>query len=85
MSVTIESLKQEVDDLSKEVKSLTTALNKGTKAKTKRKPNAFNIFVGETIPKVKAENPELSQSEAFTLATSMWKDHKAKLAAEEEQ
>lgn len=77
MSVTLESLEQELKELRKEVSSLKSGAKPERK---KRKPNAFNIFVGETIPKVKAENPELSQSEAFTLATSMWKDHKEKLA-----
>lgn len=46
------------------------------KTKVKRKPSPFNLFMQQNVPKIKEQNPELSHSEAFSKAASLWKDTK---------
>ena len=69
---TVESLQKEIDALKKEVFSI-----KGSKKeKVPRKPTPFNIYMKEQIPIVKAQNPTMKHSEAFTIAAKSWQDHK---------
>ena len=46
------------------------------KPKVKRKPSPFNLFMQQNVPKVKEQNPDLSHSEAFSKAASLWKESK---------
>lgn len=41
----------------------------------KRPPSAYNIFMKEELPKVKAQNPELSHKDAFKKVAESWKTH----------
>lgn len=49
-------------------------LEQPSKPKVKRKPSAFNIFMQQTIPKVKKDHPDLTHSQAFSKATTLWKE-----------
>ncbi|KAI8615625.1 yabby protein-domain-containing protein [Chytriomyces sp. MP71] len=44
------------------------------KEKTVRAPSAYNLFMKTELPRVKAENPELTHKEAFKIAAGNWKD-----------
>ncbi|KAK9867629.1 hypothetical protein WJX84_008553 [Apatococcus fuscideae] len=44
------------------------------KAKERRRPNFFNMYVSDEVKCLKAANPGLDQSVAFGLASSNWKD-----------
>lgn len=52
------------------------AKKKVKKAKTKRKPTAYNIFMKSEIKKVKKANPSISHIEAFKRAAGNWKSNK---------
>ena len=50
--------------------------------KPKKQPNAYNLFAAETIKKLRAEDPSMTQVEAMVKAGALWKEHKAKLEAQ---
>lgn len=70
---TVESLQQELKELTKTVNELKMG-SAPKKPKKERKPSAFNLFMKERIPLVKAENPELKHNDAFKIAAGQWKD-----------
>lgn len=53
--------------------------------KKKRAPSAYNIFIKEIMPQIKAEHenddPKLNQKDIMKLAAEKWNEHKTKLAA----
>lgn len=72
---TLESLQVEIEQMKKDL----ALLKKGDapkKPKTKRKPSAYNLYMKEALPRVKAENPTLSHNEAFKLAAGQFKTYK---------
>ncbi|KAJ3308605.1 Axial regulator YABBY 4 [Blyttiomyces sp. JEL0837] len=44
-----------------------------TKAKGTRAPSAYNLFMKNELPRVKAANPTMSHKDAFKVAASNWK------------
>jgi len=42
--------------------------------KAKRPPTAYQLYMKDTLAKVKAENSEMSHADAFKKVASMWKD-----------
>lgn len=76
------TLDADIEEEKKEAKAVTKGKN-GKAAKTgdgepkvKKAPSAYNIFVGETIKKVRAENPGLSAKEAMGMMKELWAKHK---------
>jgi len=51
---------------------------KEKKAKTDRKPSAYNIFVGDKIKAIRAANPGMVAKDAMRQAMEAWKEHKNK-------
>ena len=45
-----------------------------TKAKAKRAPSKYTIFVLENMPKIKADNPGISPQEALKKVGAMWRE-----------
>ena len=45
--------------------------------KTPRKQSAYNLFMSETLIKLKNENPQMTHKERFKKAASMWSTSKA--------
>lgn len=43
-----------------------------------RLPNAYALFLKDTLPKVRAEHKELSKNEYFKKVGDLWKEHKEK-------
>lgn len=41
-----------------------------------RLPNAYALFLKDTLPKVRAEYKELSKNEHFKKVAELWKEHK---------
>jgi hypothetical protein len=54
-----------------------------TKAKTKtpRPPTAYNLFIKETMEKLKKEDPTQSNTSLMSSSAKLWTEHKATLAA----
>ena len=72
---TLESLQKEIEEMKKDL--LTLKKSDGPKKpKQKRKPSAYNLYMKEALPRVKAENPTLTHNEAFKLAAGQFKTHK---------
>lgn len=44
----------------------------------KRKASPYNIFMKEELARVKKEDDKITHKEAFKVAASRWKAHKAK-------
>ena len=44
--------------------------------KKKREPTAYNLFVKETMPVVKEENPEMSRQDLMREVGRLWKEKK---------
>jgi len=42
--------------------------------KPKRPPTAYQLYMKDTLSKVKSENSEMSHAEAFKKVAAMWKD-----------
>jgi len=83
---TTTALRNEVKTLNKEVQSLKKIVEKnaqrgGRGPKVKRKPNAYNMFVSKVVGQLKAKNPNISNTQAISLAAKEWKAQKAKTAA----
>lgn len=47
---------------------------KPKKEKKERKPTEFNNFIKENLAKVKAENPTMSHTEAFSATAKLYKE-----------
>lgn len=61
---------------------------KGTKRKAAegaepKKPNAYNIFVRETMKSIRTDNPTVSNTEAMKIVAQKWSEAKANKAATE--
>lgn len=52
--------------------------------KKHRKPTEYNIFVKETIKKLREENSEIPHNKLFKKASELWKEKKEKAAATSE-
>jgi hypothetical protein len=50
--------------------------SKETKEVKPRLPNAYALFLKDTLPKVRAENKELSKNDHFKKVAELWKEHK---------
>jgi len=48
----------------------------GCEEKKKREPTAYNLYVRETMPVVKEENPEMSRQDLMREVGRMWKEKK---------
>ena len=48
----------------------------GGEEKKKREPTAYNLYVRETMPVVKEENPEMSRQDLMREVGKMWKEKK---------
>ena len=48
----------------------------GGEEKKKREPTAYNLYVRETMPVVKEENPEMSRQDLMREVGRMWKETK---------
>lgn len=60
---------------------------KGTKRKAAegaepKKPNAYNIFVRETMKAIRTENPTVSNTDAMKIVAQKWSEAKAAKAAD---
>ncbi|KAI9342914.1 hypothetical protein BDR26DRAFT_858981 [Obelidium mucronatum] len=44
------------------------------KDKSVRAPSAYNVFMKTELPRVKAEDPNLSHKDAFKIVAANWKD-----------
>ena len=53
--------------------------------KKKREPTAYNLFVKETMPVVKEENPEMSRQDLMREVGRMWKEKKEGENEEEDE
>jgi hypothetical protein len=53
------------------------------KEKKTREPTAYNLFMKETMTKLKEENPELEAKERFSKAAELWNEHKTAVALTE--
>jgi hypothetical protein len=47
--------------------------------KKKREPTAYNLFVKDTMPVVREENPEMSRHDLMREVGRMWKEKKGEL------
>ena len=47
--------------------------------KTKRAPNAYNIFISDKMKEIKPQYPGTKPTELFKICIQMWRDHKATL------
>lgn len=45
-----------------------------------RQPTAYNLFLKDTLPRLKDSHPHLSNKERMTLASEMWNAHKAEMS-----
>lgn len=70
---TVESLQKEIDEMRKEIAGLKSGA-KPKKEKKPRAPSAFNLYMKEAIPSVKAANPGISHGDAFKKAAEEWKN-----------
>ena len=50
-----------------------------SKSKRKRKPTAYNIYMGQEICRLKAESPCIDHKEAFKLSAQNWGSFKNKV------
>ena len=74
----VEQLKSDLETLQREVADLRNSMGvKEKKPKKPRAPSAFNIYMKEAIPRVKAASPGISHSDAFKQAANEWGAHKA--------
>ncbi|KAI9000146.1 hypothetical protein DFJ74DRAFT_697851 [Hyaloraphidium curvatum] len=58
----------------KEKKEKAPKEKKEKKEKGSRPPSAYNTFMKEELPKIKAANPNVDHKEAFKLAAANWKN-----------
>jgi len=55
----------------------------GGEEKKKREPTLYNLYVRETMPIVKEENPEMSRQDLMREVGRMWKEKKGDVKEEE--
>ena len=73
-------LTNEIKKLQERVSELESCKNNTKKKKDKipRKPTAFQLYMKETIPTVKSENPLMTHREAFSEAAKRYTENKNK-------
>jgi hypothetical protein len=60
--------REEFEALQKRVESMSL----GKKPKRTRAPTPYNLFVGKESTRIRGDNPEMKQKEAFTQACKNW-------------
>ena len=67
-------LAEQVKKLEARVAELEKNGGKPKKEKKERKPTEFNKFIKDNLAKVKAENPSMSHTEAFSATAKLYKE-----------
>lgn len=75
LSNEIKKLQDRVQELEKKDKS---CAKKEKKEKKPRKPTAFQLYMKDNIPKVKADNPTMSHKDAFSETARLYTEGKNK-------
>ena len=71
-----EVTRKEFDGFRKEFDDFKKTAKFGKPPKKTRAPSKFNIFVGDKIKEIKAKNPDMKHTLAFSQAVAAWKDEK---------
>ena len=72
-----------LEELTTIVEKLETKINsmgKEKKTRPPKEPSEYNVYIKENLAKLKAENKNMTHSEAWSKATQSWKKHKEDIA-----
>ena len=73
------------DELNKENNELLLNIKQKNKNKQPRPPTAYNIFIKDTMERLKKEFPDMKNTLLMSKAAEEWNKHKAKLAESGEE